>query len=145
MLDNVTNVAEAASSATAAGSPLLEVAKTWIAYIGVLAAAIIVAFGGIRKALKDLKGDDKPGATNPGGRAGGAEVQRIVGGTIMETTTILLWSESNKAVADALEAMSEKLEQVCRSINYNTDVGRDVVSELKEVRHQIERLRDKLS
>ena len=145
MLDNVTNVAEAASSATAAGSPLLEVAKTWIAYIGVLAAAIIVAFGGIRKALKDLKGDDKPGATNPGGRAGGAEVQRIVGGTIMETTTILLWSESNKAVADALEAMVEKLDQVCRSINYNTDVGRDIIKELGEARHQIERLRDKLS
>lgn len=141
-MDNAANVAEAAS--TAVGSPLLEIAKTWIAYIGVLATAIIVAYGGIRKALKDLKGDDKPGAVNPGGRAGGAEVQRIVGGAMLETTTILMWSESNKAVADALEGMCEKLEQVCRSINYNTDVGRDVIKELGEVRHQIERLRDKL-
>lgn len=164
MLDNATNVAEAASAAsTAAGSPLLEIAKTWIAYIGVLATAIIVAFGGIRKALKDLKGDAKsPTLMNPGGPAAGPDVQRIVGGTIMETTTLLLWSESNKQVVEAAEdvlaciktnteaveclpdQIKDALSSLVNAINYSNETGRAIDKGLGELRHEVVRLRDSM-
>lgn len=121
--------------------PVIDTIKSWVVYVGILATAVIVAFGGIRKALKDLKGDLP---ANPGGPAVTPAVERIVGGAILETTTILMWSESNRAVVDALEAATAKLESICNSINYATETGRNVEDEIKELRHQIERLRDKL-
>lgn len=138
MLENATNVAEVVSSP--AGLPSLDTARNWILYLGGLIAAVLVAFAGIRKALKDIKGDGK----NPGGPATGPHVQGIVGGVILETHTILMWSESNRALAESLDAMTKTVESACRSIDYNTDTNRAVSEDLVELKHQIERLRDKL-
>jgi hypothetical protein len=124
--------------ASAAGYPLFEVAKTWIVYVGVFATAIIVAFGGIRKALKDIGAADKTATDSP-------TVHRTIGGTILENTTILLWSESNRSVTEALEAVVSKLESTVHAINYNTDAVREMCEDLTELRHQIERLRDKMT
>lgn len=140
MLDNVSNVATAAS---ANGSPFLEVAKTWIAYIGVLATAMIVAFGGIRKALKDIRGNESSRGS-PAGPVDSPAVHRTIGGAILDTTTILMWSESNKGASDAMDALVEKLDSVIHCINYNTEAARDMSKDITELRHQIERLRDKL-
>lgn len=138
MMDNVSN---AAMEASAAGYPLFEIAKTWIVYVGVFATAIIVAFGGIRKALKDIGATDK----TPNGPTDSPTVHRTIGGTILENTTILLWSESNRSVTEALEAVVSKLESTVHAINYNTDAVREMCEDLTELRHQIERLRDKMT
>lgn len=115
-----------------------------MAYIGVLATAIIVAFTGIRKALKDLKGDDTPGRRNPGGPVDSPAVERTVGGAILDTTTMLMWQESNRAVTEALHEVVDKLESTIHAINYGTEASRAVCRDISELRHQIERLRDKL-
>jgi hypothetical protein len=128
--------AVAASTASSAGlfSPaIVETIKSGILYIGGLGAALIVAFAGIRKALKDLaKGDDPK---QPGGRHPAAA--NIIGGTIMETTTLLMWSESNREVA-------EKAGDVVDAINNNTAAIKENNRETAELRHQVERLRDKM-
>lgn len=141
---------------------ILETIKTWVAYIGILTAAIVTAYAGIRKAIKDLKGEAAPGLINPGGSAVHSGVAGIVGGTIMETTTLLMWSESNRTVTEAVLAMreiikantdatlalpdelAEKLERVVNAINYNTEASREVCRDISELRHQVERLRDKM-
>lgn len=105
---------------------------------------MIVAFGGIRKALKDLRGNDAPGRGNPGGAVDSPAVHKIVGGSILDTTTMLMWQESNRSVADALEATVEKLESVVHCINYSTESSRAMTKEISELRHQVERLRDKM-
>ena len=114
--------------------PFLELAKTWIAYIGVLAAAIIVAYGGIRKALKDLKS----GETKVNDRA------EVVAATLMENTTLFMWSDSNHAVCAALGEVVDRLESVVNCINFSTEATRDMSRDIGELRHQIERLRDKM-
>lgn len=159
----VSTAASAVSSSPVLSEAVLDTIKTWIAYIGVLATAVIVAFGGIRKALKDLKGEPgKDGKMNPGGAAAHPGVQSIVGGTIMETTTLLMWSESNKQVAESAEHVKEcikanskmlgdlpdkieaAMDSVVNAINYNTEAQRSVCRDLSELRHQVERLRDKM-
>ncbi|WLJ71143.1 hypothetical protein [Sphingomonas phage Carli] len=63
----------------------------------------------------------------------------------METTTILLWSESNRAVVDAIEALTERLETIANSINYGTEASRALSKDVAELRHQIERVRDRMT
>lgn len=132
-------LAAAASSASSAGlfSPAtIEMLKTWVGYIGVLGASIIVAYAGIRKALKDIaKGEDPK---QPGGHPGGIG---FVGGTIMETTTLLMWSESNREVAEKAGDVIDAIKINTEAINRNTDTS---AREMGELRHQIERLRDKM-
>ncbi len=150
MMDNlsvVSNVSSVAASPVTHDA-LIETAKTWIAYAGVLVVAVVTAWAGVRKALKDLRGDGAvPAPANTGGPAAGPDVQRIVGGTIMETTTLLMWSESNR---DAVEAMVALKAAICTLVDrIESAVDRfDVIAELKgeavELRHQIERLRDKM-
>lgn len=119
-----------------------------------MATAIIVAYAGIRKALKDLKGSEN--------KAAGPGVEKIVGGTIMETTTLLMWSESNKQVVEAVEdvlscikanteavenmpeEIASRLSSVANAINYNTEAVRDMMREYSETRHEIVRLRDSM-
>lgn len=158
----MSSAASVASSSPVLSAAVLETIKTWVLYVGVLATAVITAYAGIRKALKDLKGDGKPGLTNPGGPAIGPAVQSIVGGTIMETTTLLMWSESNREVAEAAEAVKScikanseaieclpdeiavRLASVVNAINYNTEAVRDMVREFGETRHEVVRLRDSM-
>lgn len=163
-MDNVvvanvaSSVASVASSSPVLSQTVLETIKTWIVYVGAFAAAIVTAYAGIKRALKDLGKE----SANPGGPAITPAVQSIVGGTILETTTLLMWSESNRAVVEAAEdmkdcikrnsevieempeRMAEKLDRVINAINYNTEAMRDVAKEMAETRHQVERVRDKL-
>jgi len=104
---------------------------------------MIVAFGGIRKALKDIRGNESSRGS-PAGPVDSPAVHRTIGGAILDTTTILMWSESNKGASDAMDALVEKLDSVIHCINYNTEAARDMSKDITELRHQIERLRDKL-
>lgn len=116
-------------------SPFLESAKTWVTYAGVLATAIIVAVAGIRKALKDLKsGNAEPSLSK----------NKVMAATLVETHTMLAWSESNRVATEAIRELAEKLDGMCRSVNYNTEAVRDSNRESAELRHQIERIRDKM-
>lgn len=128
----ITDSAQAAASV--ASSPFLEVAKTWVTYIGVLAVAIVTAYAGIRKALKDLKSGEVSGTTT----------DKVMAATLIETHTMLLWSESNRGVGDALRDLTDKIESLSHAINYNTETGRALCGDMKELRHQIERIRDKM-
>lgn len=111
---------------------MFETIKSAIGYGGVLAAAIVSAFIGIRKAIKDLrKAEEAP-------LAGNNPAAKVIGATILESTTLLMWSESNRDVVEAIESQT-------RAINYNTEALREVCRDLGETRHQIERLRDKMS
>lgn len=127
-------VENAQAVASAASSPFLEVAKTWVTYVGVLAVALVTAYAGIRKALKDLKT----------GEVSGAPQDKVVAATLLETHTMMLWSESNRAVVKVVEDLLDKLERNTNAINYNTEASRAVSVDLKELRHQIERVRDKM-
>lgn len=127
-------VENAQAAASVASSPFLEIAKTWVTYIGVLAVAIVTAYAGIRKALKDLKT----------GEVSGAPQDKVVAATLLETHTMIVWSESNRAVTEAVRDLTDRLESVGHALNYNTETGREVCRDMKELRHQIERLRDKM-
>lgn len=122
------------AAASVASSPFLEIAKTWVTYIGVLAVALVTAYAGIRKALKDLKS----------GEVSGSVQEKVVSATLIETHTMLLWSESNRGVVEAVRDLIDKIESLSHSLNYNTETGREVCRDIKELRHQIERLRDKM-
>lgn len=117
--------------------PWLEVAKTWVTYIGVLVTAIIVAVAGIRKALKDLKDGSATDAST--------DKNKVMAATLVETHTMLDWTASNKETTEAIRDLLERLESVCRAVNYNTDALRESNREAGELRHQIERLRDKIA
>lgn len=132
MMDNVQAVASAASS------PYLESVKTWIIYAGVLIGSIITAWAGIRKAYRDLKKSESNPAIYP------AASKEVVGATLLENYTLLMWSESNRSVVEALGDALEKINSLTNAVNYNTDAVREGRDESKELRHQIERLRDKL-
>lgn len=127
-------VENAQAVASAASSPFLEVAKTWVTYVGVLAVALVTAYAGIRKALKDLKT----------GEVSGAPQDKVVAATLLETHTMMLWSESNRAVVKVVEDLLDKLERNTNAINCNIEASRAVSVDLKELRHQIERVRDKM-
>jgi len=124
----------AQAAASVASSPFLEIAKTWVTYIGVLAVAIVTAYAGIRKALKDLKS----------GEVSGTVQEKVVSATLIETHTMMLWSDSNRAVVEKIGDLIDKLESATHALNYNTETGRTVSREIGELRHQIERLRDKM-
>lgn len=124
----------AQAAASVASSPFLEIAKTWVTYIGVLAVAIVTAYAGIRKALKDLKS----------GEVSGTVQDKVVAATLIETHTMMLWSDSNRAVVEKIGDLIDKLESATHALNHNTETGRAVSREIGELRHQIERLRDKM-
>jgi hypothetical protein len=126
-------MAASAAASTGLFSPqVLETLKSIIVYIGVLGGAIVVAFKGIRSAIRDLKADEKASIEAvPGGA-------KILGATILEHTTLLMWSESNREVTEAID-------QLTRAINYNTEAQRENGRSMSEVKHQIERLRDKMT
>lgn len=131
-MDNVHAAASAAASTGFFSPQVFETIKSAIGYGGVLAAAIVSAFIGIRKAIKDLrKAEEAP-------LAGNNPAAKVIGATILESTTLLMWSESNRDVVEAIESQT-------RAINYNTEALREVCRDLGETRHQIERLRDKMS
>ncbi len=121
--------------ASVASSPFLEIAKTWVTYVGVLVVALVTAYAGIRKALKDLKSGEV---------SGGSVQEKVVSATLIETHTMLMWSESNRTVTDSVRDLIDKVESMTKALNYNTEIGREVCRDMKELRHQIERLRDKL-
>lgn len=127
-------IENAQAAASVASSPFLEIAKTWVTYIGVLAVALVTAYAGIRKALKDLKSGEVTGSVQ----------EKVVSATLIETHTMLLWSESNRGVVEAVRDLIDKIESMSHALNYNTETGREVCRDIKELRHQIERLRDKL-
>lgn len=120
--------------ASVASSPFLEIAKTWVTYIGVLVVALVTAYAGIRKALKDLKS----------GEVSGSIQEKVVSATFIETHTMMLWSESNRSVTESVGDLIDKIESMTKALNYNTETGREVCRDMKELRHQIERLRDKM-
>ena len=118
-------------------NPWLEIARTWITYIGVLATALIVAVAGIRKAIKDLKAGTATGDTR--------ETNKIAAAALVETHTIMDWTASNKDATEAMRDLLDKVEGLCRAVNYNTDAVRESNKEAGELRHQVERLRDKIA
>lgn len=120
--------------ASVASSPFLEIAKTWVTYVGVLVVALVTAYAGIRKALKDLKS----------GEVSGSIQEKVVSATLIETHTMMLWSESNRSVTESVGDLIDKIESMTKALNYNTETGREVCRDMKELRHQIERLRDKM-
>lgn len=77
-------------------------------------AAIGAAAGGIFVGLRKIRN----GAVEAGG-----EQKKLIGVSLMENTTLLMWSESNK--------------EVC-------ETNRDLTREIVELRHMLDRLRDKL-
>lgn len=89
--------------------------------LGIFSLAIGAVVGGVWRGLKNVRkvgySPDRP-------------TSQLAAATIMETTTLLMWSESNR--------------DVCKSIDQLVDVLQDHRSEITELRHQMERLRDKL-
>lgn len=124
----------AQAAASVASSPFLEIAKTWVTYVGVLVVALVTAYAGIRKALKDLKT----------GEVSGVPQEKVVSATLVETHTMRDWSESNRALIERVGDLIDKLESATHALHYNTETGRAVSRDIGELRHQIERLRDKM-
>lgn len=69
-------------------SPDLVTIITNVAVFVAAAGTTIAAIWGAVKKIKSALPDEKTG--------------KVIGGAIMETTTILMWSESNRDVVDAL-------------------------------------------
>lgn len=127
MIETVEPVASAASLS------VFETIKTWIAYGGVLVVAIVTAYAGIRKALKDLKSGEVA-----------TDKKQIASAVLVETVTMTMWSESNRGVGLALEKLADQIESLAHAVNYNTEAERRSCENLVELRHHIERLRDKM-
>lgn len=124
------NAVNMAATADVAASPYLETVKTWVTYIGVLVVALVTAYAGIRKALKDLKTGDAPVASK----------QEVLSATLVETHTMVLWSESNRQVCEGMHALCTVLTRMLD----RAEVVEELKKEAIELRHQIERLRDRI-
>ncbi len=99
--------------------------------VGVFFAAASALFVGIRQGLKKIsKGEIAPSQ----------EKKQIAGATLIETTSLLMWSESNRDVVEALNRTVSSLEAMMDRIDTIEELKKEAV----ELRHQIERLRDKL-
>ena len=71
---------------------------TIITNIAVLVAAVgttIAAIWGAVRKIKSALPEDK--------------AERVIGGAIMDTTTLLMWSESNRDVADAMHQNTKEM------------------------------------
>jgi hypothetical protein len=89
--------------------------------LGIFSLAIAAAVGGLWRGLRNIKTE---------GLSPEKTTSRVAAATIIETTTLLMWSESNRMVVEAVDRLTEA-----------TYALRD---EQKELRHQTERLRDKM-
>lgn len=79
--------------------------------LGIFSLAVAAAIGGIWKGIKNIRKD----GLNPD-----SPVQKIASATLVETTTMLMWSESNRDVCECINALRE---------------------EIKDLRHEIELMR----
>jgi gas vesicle protein len=104
------------------------------ANIGVFLGAASALFIGIKSGLKKIaKGEIEPAPT--------ATKKAVAAATLIETTSLLMWSESNRDVVDALN----RVERTLTSMMERIDIIDDLNKEARELRHQIERLRDKMT
>lgn len=89
--------------------------------VGVFCAAASALFMGIKTGLKKISRGEIAPTTDK---------SKVAGAMLVETTSMLMWSESNRDVVEAVN-------RLCDFIQDNT-------REQTELRHQIERLRDKM-
>jgi hypothetical protein len=103
------------------------------ANVGIFIGASTALYAGIKSGLKKIaKGEIE---VTPAG-----DKKAVAAATLIETTTLLMWSESNRDVVAAIN-------KVCALISVTAErleVIEDLKAEANELRHQIERLRDKL-
>ncbi len=101
------------------------------ANVGAFLGAATALFIGIKSGLKKIsKGEVTPESSRT----------QIAGATLIETTSLLMWSESNRDVVEALNRMTAVLTNVMDRVEIVDDLTKEAI----ELRHQIERLRDKL-
>jgi len=95
-------------------APVLSPDLTSIATnLGIFSLFIGAAVTGIWKALKNLRSEE--GSPEAG--------HRVASAALVETTTIVMWSETNRDVTQALHRLCDQM---------------------TELTHQVERLRDKM-
>lgn len=115
--------AKTAAPAAAAATWALPGVSDLITNLGVFSLALTATVAGIYRAVRMVRKEDAIKVAAPV-----ESPIRIAGATILENTTILLWSESNRGVAESNKGVVEKMD----------DLEREVV----ELRHAISRLTD---
>lgn len=96
--------------------------------LGVFALAIMAAVGGIYRGLKNAR-EGKPA---PGDKP-------LPAGVIIESHSMILWSESNKEVKVALEALLKAEESHTRSNHRLADEMKDLCHEMEMLRVTLDR------
>lgn len=103
------------------------------ANVGVFLGAAGALFVGIKSGLKKIaKGEIAPSPA--------VAKNAIAAATLIETTTLLMWSDSNRDVVAALDRVCKVIDIATNRLESVEDLKREAV----ELRHQMERLRDKL-
>jgi hypothetical protein len=101
--------------------------------IGILVAFIAAVFAGIRKGLKELKTSDKVRPAD------------LAAATILENVTLNEWSSTNREVVEVIGDLIRATEELRSAVYHHRDDLRDHGRELAELRHHVERLRDRLA
>ena len=83
--------------------------------VGVFLAAAGTVIAAIWSAVKKIK------TVTPGDQT---TAQKIVGGAILDNGTILMWSESNRGVADAIHDLEKEIVELRFAVTQLKDVMR---------------------
>lgn len=110
-------------------------AANLVVFLMAIGAAVAGSFAMVKK-IKSSWEDTFP--KNGPGEGDVITQQRMVGTLLMETTTATMLTEANRNLAEAMDKQTEMTRDVRECITENT-------RELREVRHQIERLMDRLT
>lgn len=106
----MSNVATAAQAAQTAASSFPDTA-TFAANIVVFIAAIAAVVAGAWTAITQIKKAILEGV-KPGTPASGGVETKIASAMLMETTTLMMWSESNRDVCESMTALREEIREL---------------------------------
>lgn len=81
--------------------------------LGVFSLAVAAAVGGIWKGIKSIKKE----ANSP------PEVGKVAQAMIVESTTMLMWSESNRSVCEAMHDMTNELRELRHELELDRVAG----------------------
>lgn len=109
------------NNATAAVSSLPDVttfAANFVVFLAALAAVIIGAWKAVqqvRKAVSDTSVDGKDGTSS-----------RVASAVILETTTMLMWSESNRDVCECIQGLKEEITALRHELEIHRAIGKPI-------------------
>lgn len=99
--------------------------------LGIFLGVIVAAILGLKRGLKLI------GRTEDEARRSGAP-------SIVESQTLLFWTDSNRAVSDALVDLKSAIHALRDSLSNHAVLTANHQRELAELRHEIEMLRSQL-